>query len=551
MADSETTNEQAEVKTVWLTINGEKVEAPAGEMLIKTCHDRGIDVPFFCYHPGLEPEGNCRMCLVEASNSRKPVPACVTPVAEDLEVQTHSDGAKEARADVLEFMLTNHPLDCPICDKAGECMLQDNSFDHGKDHSRRVDEKQIKHTKDLGSGIHLWGNRCIACTRCVRFCNDVSGSGELAMVNRGDRSVVDIFPEYPLENPISGNVVDLCPVGALISNDFLYEARVWYEKRTDSVCHECARGCAVEVQTLHNKVKRIVARHNPQVNDHWICDHGRFAYKYILGPDRWLRYRLGDSQSPVDAARFVASGLEDIVETHGANSVGVLASAFASNETLLLLRRLLEALTEPLKNAAAWARDDGEARVFEYRHTDGRFRISADRNPNRAGVAAILGTDALDARRESLLCRARSGDLKALIAFSDIPGEKLPDAWIEALGGVEFGLVFLLEADDRLPASTTLVPATAFTERAGSIINEDGQVQAVEIATQLPRGVVQTHDLLQEILSLLGARSSQVSVRGLFDELGEVAPELRGVRRSELGKHGQRLGGLECGEVLT
>jgi NADH-quinone oxidoreductase subunit G len=493
------------------------------------------------------------MCLIEVSNARKPVPACMTPVAEGIEVQTHSDGAKEARADVLEFMLANHPLDCPICDKSGECLLQDNSFDHGKDRSRMVDQKQVKHTKDLGSDIHIWGNRCIACTRCVRFCSDVAGTGELTMVNRGDRTVVDVFPDYPLGNPISGNVVDLCPVGALISNDFLYEARVWYEKRSDGVCHECARGCGIEVQTLHNKVKRIVARHNPEVNDYWICDHGRFSYEYILGPDRWLGYRLGTSQSPVEAGRFVASGLKDVVEKHGASSVGVLASAFASNETLLLLRRMLESLAGSLEgsleNAAAWARDDGDAQVFDYKHTDGRFRISADRNPNRAGVAALLGADALDARPGALLAKAKSGELKALIAFSDIPGEKLPDAWVEALGEVEFGLVFLLEADERIPKNTALVPATAFTERDGSIINEDGQVQAVEIATQLPRGIVQTHDLLQEILSLLGARASRVSAHGLFDELGEVVPALEGMRRSDLGKHGVRLSSLALGKV--
>ena len=164
------------------------------------------------------------MCIrdrVEVVKAPKPMPACTTPVTEGMEIETHSEPAKEARADVLEFMLTNHPLDCPICDKSGECLLQDNSYAHGNDGSRMVDVKQLKPTKDLGNGVRLWGNRCISCTRCVRFCSDIAGSGELAMVNRGDRSVGDAFPGYPLQNPLSGNVVDICPVGALLSEDFL------------------------------------------------------------------------------------------------------------------------------------------------------------------------------------------------------------------------------------------------------------------------------------------------------------------------------------------
>jgi len=528
-------------QTVHLKINGEEVEAPLGEMLIKTCHDHGIDVPYFCYHPGLQPEGNCRMCLVEASNSRKPVPACMTPVADGIEVETHSEPAKDARADVLEFMLANHPLDCPICDKSGECMLQDNSFGHGKDGSRMVDKKQLKHTKELGNEIRIWGNRCISCTRCVRFCSDIAGTGELTMVNRGDRSVVDVFPDYPLQNPISGNVVDLCPVGALISEDFLYEARVWYEKRTDSVCHECARGCAIEVQTLHNKVKRIVARENPEVNDHWICDHGRFTYDYVLGPDRWLQYRLSPEGGPVDPAtvgRDLGERLRESVDANGASSVGVLASAFASNETLLLLKQMLATLEAPEENIAAWSRADGEAQAFEYRHADGRFRISADRNPNRTGAELILGDGATGSRLEWLESKATSGSLKVLIAISDIPGERLPQAWVDALGAAELGVVHLLEADDRLAAKVVTLPATTFVEREGTIINEDGRLQLVEAASQLPRGILQSHDLLQDLLSALGRRTGRISSRGLFEELAESIASLNGIRRADVGKLG-------------
>ena len=530
MSSGADTENMTEKQTVNLKINGEEVEAPAGEMLIKVCHDRGLDVPFFCYHPGLVPEGNCRMCLVEVVKASKPMPACTTPVAEGMEVETHSDPAKDARADVLEFMLSNHPLDCPICDKSGECLLQDNSYDHGKDGSRMVEVKQLKPTKDLGKGVKLWGNRCISCTRCVRFCSDVAGSGELTMVNRGDRSVVDAFPGYPLQNALSGNVVDICPVGALISEDFLYQARVWYEKKTPSVCHECARGCNVEIQTLHNEVKRIVARHNDSVNDYWICDHGRYTHDYILGPERSLQYR---PENPAEAPGFLAEKLKGLVDEHGAESLGVVASAFMSNEALYLLGSLMQELGVPQENIAACAREDGEEETFK-----GGFKISADRNPNRSGVEAILGREALTLRHDSLLEKAKASKLRGLLLVSDLPGQQLSDEWIEALSTVEFGLVFLLENDSRIPASTYLFPATAFSEREGSIISEDGQLQLVRAATQLPRGVLATEDLLQDTLSAFGARETKISPRGLFNEMAGVIPALAGISHSDLGQAG-------------
>ena len=522
-----------EKQTVNLKINGEEVKAPAGEMLIKVCHDRGLDVPFFCYHPGLVPEGNCRMCLVEVVKAPKPMPACTTPVADGMEIETHSEAAKDARADVLEFMLSNHPLDCPICDKSGECLLQDKSYDHGKDGSRMVDVKQLKPTKDLGNGVKLWGNRCISCTRCVRFCSDIAGSGELTMVNRGDSSVVGVFPGYPLQNPLSGNVVDICPVGALISEDFLYQARVWYEKKTASVCHECARGCNIELQALNNEVKRIVARHNDAVNDYWICDHGRYTYDYILGPERSLECRLGDSANPADAPGFLARRLKKSADEHGADSLGVVVSAFMSNEALYLLGSLLQELGVPAENIAACARDDGDEETFK-----GGFRISSDRNPNRRGVEAILGKDAFSSHSDGLLKKAKASKLRGLVLVSDLPGQRLPDGWIEALETVDFGLVFLLENDSRIPETAHLLPATAFSERDGSIINEDGRVQLLRAATQLPRGVLSLDELLQDALVELGARESKLSPRGLFDEMAGVIPALAEIRHGDLGEAG-------------
>ncbi|MEM7261918.1 MAG: 2Fe-2S iron-sulfur cluster-binding protein, partial [Planctomycetota bacterium] len=221
-------------------LNGEPVQSPAGTTILEAAKAHGAEMPHFCYHPGLSIAGNCRICLVETNRSPKPAISCSERISEGLEVQTHSEKAIEAREGVMEFQLINHPLDCPVCDKAGECTLQDYSYEHGPDASRFVEKKNIRHTKDLGPTIKIWGNRCIVCTRCVRFCDEISGTGELCVVARGDRSVVDVFPGIPIDNPLAGNVVDLCPVGALISKDFMFQSRVWNTEQTETVCGGCA-----------------------------------------------------------------------------------------------------------------------------------------------------------------------------------------------------------------------------------------------------------------------------------------------------------------------
>jgi NADH-quinone oxidoreductase subunit G len=525
-------------KMVRFKLNGRELEVPAGTTVIRAAHDAGVPVPYFCYHPGLSPEGNCRMCLVEASNSRKPIPACTTPVAEGLEIQTESPAARAARADVLEFMLVNHPLDCPICDKSGECLLQDNAYGHGKDRSRMIEKKELKPTKELGAGIHLWGNRCIVCTRCVRFCSEISGTGELTIVERSDHSVVDVFPAYPLQNPLAGNVVDICPVGALISKEFLYEARVWNQGRTDSICTSCARGCNIRVESLSNKIKRLVPRHNPAVNDYWMCDHGRHDFHYVLGPKRWLRYRLGPSSAPSGAARFLHDALQGVAARHGPQAIGGLASAFMTLETLYLLRRLFEAFEVPLENLAARARPGGEAQVFK-----SGFKISADRNPNRAGAALLLGKEAFGERRDALLHRLREGRLRALLIFSDIPHFPIEEEVLSLLGGLELAVVFLLEADPRLPPSAALLPASAFSEREGAVVNEDGRVQLLRRATQLPRAIIPEHDVLQDALLATGKRRRRVPPAALFEELAEVAPEFLGMTHASIGLQGRPVAG--------
>lgn len=526
----------SEAKMVQFTIDGRPLEAPAGTMVIRAAHEAGIDVPHFCYHPGLTPDGNCRMCLVEASNSRKPVASCVTPVAEGLEIQTDTEAVREAREGVLELMLLNHPLDCPICDKSGECMLQDNVYDHGPDHSRMQEPKVLKPTKDLGSKIALWGNRCIVCQRCTRFCDEISGTSELAIVHRGDSSVVDVFPGYPLENDLSMNTVDICPVGALISKDFLYEARVWNMKKTPSICTGCSLGCNVEVQQERNQTRRVVPRHNPEVNDYWMCDDGREIYRSAVAEDRLLDARLpvdptAPAPRPTGIASMILEGLSAVIEKHGPSAVAGVASAFMTCEELFAFRRVFEGLR--VEQIAAFTRPRGKKREFR------RFTIPDDPNPNRRGAELILGAGATGSSLERLEATLHDGSIRAAVLVVDLPDWTLPSSWIERLIDLEFLAVFTLRDIEGLPANACVLPATTFGEKEGSMVNEAGRLQRLRIATQLPRNLRFEHEIFQQMQIELGLRSRLTPPSGLFRELvGEVWPRLDGKTLRDLGDSG-------------
>jgi NADH-quinone oxidoreductase subunit G len=547
MADSTAARPATEaVKLLKIKLDGKEIEVSPGTNLIEAARARGIEIPYFCYHPGLTPAGNCRMCLVEASNSKKPITACTTPVTEGLEIFTGTENVKRARAGVLELMLVNHPLDCPICDKSGECMLQDNTFNHGKDRSRMVEPKELKPTKEVGNDIYIWGNRCIVCTRCVRFCDEIAGTGELTVVQRADHSVIDVLPEYPLQNALSGNVVDICPVGALVTKDFLYQARVWYQKKTQSICTGCATGCNIEVQTLNNQITRLVPRHNPEVNDYWMCDHGRFDYKYVLGERRVLAYRLDGSTNhrgnlptgnPGAAAQSIVEGIEKVARAHGPLTVAGVASAFMTLEELFLFRRIFQALGSASDHLAAVARPGGKEEVFK-----SGFKIRADKNPNRAGVEKLLGAGAFGSQLESILTRVETGQLKGLILVSDRPHTELgagpgEDRLIALLPKLELLVVFLLESGVPLPETAAILPATTFSEKDGTMINDRGRVQRLRPATELPRGIRPEHEVLQEVLRGLKAWDRQVPPGAVFREL---APELglQGITYKEIGSRG-------------
>ena len=320
---------------VTLTIDDQTVQVEQGTNLIEAAKLINNEIPHYCYHPGLRPDGNCRMCLVELEKSPKPVIACKTGAQEGMVVRTKTAEVEKMRKSVMEFLLINHPLDCPTCDQAGECRLQDYYMDYDRIPSRYQEEKVNKDKMvDLGAGVMLDEERCIVCTRCVRFCQDVAQKEELFVQERGNHSMVATFPGEPMTNSYAGNTVDICPVGALTSKQFRYKKRVWYLSNTDSVCPGCSRGCTTKVYHEDQQVYRLKPRLNPDVNGYWMCDEGRYDIDF-LNHNRRLKSAIQKD------GQLVECGYDDAVAQfhktmacYAKNEIALVASAQESCEAL-------------------------------------------------------------------------------------------------------------------------------------------------------------------------------------------------------------------------
>ncbi|MDE0959727.1 MAG: 2Fe-2S iron-sulfur cluster-binding protein [Planctomycetota bacterium] len=521
------TNDSAVSMTKW-QLNGQEVENHAGMTIMEAAKEHGIEIPCFCYHPGLSIAGNCRICMVESNRSHKPVISCSERIAEGLEIETDSEVAVDARNSVMEFQLINHPLDCPVCDKSGECVLQDHSYAHGPDRSRFVEDKNIRHTKELGPDISIWGNRCIVCTRCVRFCDEISGTSELCIVERGDRSVVDVFPEIPIDNQLAGNTVDICPVGALISHDFKYEARVWNMDRIDSVCGGCSRGCNIEVETLDGFVKRLIPRENLDVNDWWMCDEGRYGWRHLYADDR-ITQATRDGAEQTDSA--ATDALEELLSESG--PVAFLIDPFLTCEELHLVQGL--AASRPGSKVGGWLPADGTAASFP-----SGFQISAAKYPNRSGAEQVFGDQVFGDDAKQLQKSLLSNGFDTVIAFcgghqSTGPG----DSWTQALANTATRIVFSVMNGPWLEGASLVLPATAPIEKEGTWINEDGRLQRTRscwnpgtdpFAVELVR--------LQALQHALGLRGRSLSAAGVFRELAAANTAFSGHNHSDLGSPG-------------
>ena len=335
---------------VELEIDGKKVDVPEGSMVMHAAEKVGTYIPHFCYHKKLSIAANCRMCLVDVEKAPKAVPACATPVTQGMIVRTKSDKAIKAQQSVMEFLLINHPLDCPICDQGGECQLQDLAVGYGGSGSRYEEEKRVVFHKDVGPLISMEEmTRCIHCTRCVRFGQEIAGVMELGMANRGEHAEIETFVGQSVDSELSGNMIDICPVGALTSKPFRYSARTWELSRRKSISPHDSTGANLIVQVKNNKVMRVVPLENEAVNECWIADRDRFSYEALNGDQRLTKPMLkhGGEWKEVDwqtALEYVANGLNQIKAQHGANSIGALVSPHSTVEELYLAAALMRGL---------------------------------------------------------------------------------------------------------------------------------------------------------------------------------------------------------------
>src|ERR1051325_701383 len=377
---------------VKITIDGKEVITTKGKTVIQAADDVGIDIPHYCYHPKLTIAGNCRMCLVEIEKMPKLQIACNTLATEGMAVKTQSPKVLEAWRAVLEFLLINHPVDCPICDQAGECFLQDYYMQHDRQESRFDDGKIHDRKREIfGPNVVFDGERCIKCTRCVRFCQEITKTDELAVINRGDHSTIALFDDAVLDNPLSANVVDICPVGALTDRDFRFKVRVWYLNKTPSICPGCSTGCNMSVETYQNRIARFKPRVNEAVNSHWLCDEGRYCFHDLAGGERlttpMIRQEGGLAPATWEQAlQAVYAGLK------GSSSLAAILSGRNTNEEAYLFARLMKKL-----------RADATLEVFyqerELNEVE-KILVSPDRSPNfrgarHMGVTSSAGFDFL------------------------------------------------------------------------------------------------------------------------------------------------------------
>ena len=469
-----------------IILDGREIDVDPKRPLIAACHEHDARVPMYCYHPGLTPVGSCRICQVEMRLGEMPprvVVACRTPISEGMVVDTEAPAAHAARRECLEFLLKNHPLDCPICDKAGECDLQDFAFMEGQGEGRSVEpRRKLEKRKSLGDVIVLDEERCILCSRCVRFFEDVTGKPQLTVAGLGSRSMIATFMDRPLEGNYQGNLADVCPVGALTLKKFRFQARVWNLRKHSSTCGECSRGCSITVEVLRKKtVKRLRPRYNPDVNRWWMCDHGRFSFERLEERDRLSGGTLHGARGfePVAAERAL-DAVADVLKVH--SDTVLLASPWLTVEEGELLLALGQALDSEVRFVSPAPNDLAD----DLLHT-------GDPCPNRRGLEEV-GIHAIAA--DEALAALQTAQSALLI------GERTPELLgPEALAALPTTLR-LVVFDTRVldvPAARVCIGVPNAVERIGTWINVDGHRGPLAAARPVPPGVAALTHTLSEL----------------------------------------------------
>lgn len=548
------------VDLVNVQVDGVWMKFPKGMRMIEALRLASVEVPHYCYHPKLSSPGNCRMCLVETGMPSRPAPghtevekdehgfakimwspraviACANTVGEGMGIRTQGKLVEECRKGVMEFLLINHPLDCPICDQAGECRLQEFSVEHGRGQSRFLENK-VKKPKNnqIGPRITLDDERCIMCSRCIRFTAEIADDPVLGFTERGSYTVLTVHPDKELANNYSLNTVDICPVGALTSTDFRFSMRVWFLKETKSFCTGCARGCNTEIGSRNDIIHRQTPRQNDAVNSDWMCDQGRLDFHWVNSERRLTeplvkdngRHRPAKWQEAIQQAAAALKGFAP-------SQIAMIASGRMTNEELFLARKLAAALNIDAENIDIIPRT-GEA---------DNYLVHADRNPNTAGANLLLrpqpGTQLAGIRE-----RVQSGQIRAVIALR----ENLFNAGFTAEDLGKLGC--LVQTHVMLNACAELahvvLPSAAYAEKRGSMINATGRLQRLNAAVAPPMQARDDWEILRDLILAVSGQNGLYSIDDVFRTMAEEVSEFSGLSLSAIGDAGIPF--LQTGETI-
>jgi len=535
------------IPMVNVQINGVWHQFPRGTRVIEACEQAGAYVPRYCYHKKLSSPGNCRMCLIEMGMPRmgpnrspilgedgrpeinwmpRPQICCATDVSEGLGVRTNSPLVEECRRGVMEFLLINHPLDCPICDQAGECRLQEFSVEYGRQDSRFLEHK-VKKPKNvvLGPRVTLDDERCILCSRCIRFSKEIAHDDVLGFIDRGSHTVLTAHPGKRLENNYSLNTVDICPVGALTSSDFRFQMRVWFLKETKSFCTSCATGCNTIIGTREDVIYRQTPRENDAVNSCWMCDYGRLNFDYLQS-ERRLRgpmVRVEDQLRPTSWKHALETAATQLKPYIGWQTA-ILASGRMTNEELWLTARLAKLLGVTLIDIVprTGASDD--------------ILLSADRNPNSNGARLLGVASDNGANLRQLKDAVWSGQIKALLSLGENPIEC--DITTEFLERLPVFIVMDLLRNEATRSASVVLPSLGFAEKRGSMISGKGRLQRLNRAVRGPGQARDDWEILRDLIQALSGGDGIFTIEDVFRQMSEATPELAGLNLSRISDLG-------------
>lgn len=498
-----------------ITVDSRVIEAKPGQMILQACQAAGVQLPSYCYHDGLSIPASCRICLVEVEGIPKLVPSCQTPVRDGMVVSSRSTKAVMNQKQVMEFLLINHPLDCPVCDQAGECFLQDYSYEYGRSESRFEEDKAKKPKKDVGESIYLYSDRCIMCTRCVRFTREVSGTSELFVEGRGHKEQIAIFPGKPCNNKLAGNVVDLCPVGALLDKDFLFKQRVWLLRQAVSISPTDSGGENIYLEFNEGVVYRVKPRFNEELNKWWISDDTRYSYKIIQHPQRLKKAMKKEHGAPSacsasDAVTAAVKGLKEAGKLYA-----VLSPMMACEEAWLLGKaiRAIDPEAMLVMGPVPTTQDD----VFKHSITGQQtYVIKGEKVPNAAGIRRVLSMLGGATGTWEDLARAQAGSFGGgwIVGgyLSNWVSGELPEAeeWVPGCAG--------FVADEFERGGGCCVAGGGLGGEGWMLGEFSGKVQAFVSAVAPPEGVMREGDVYYSI----GGRSGLYNAKAVRQEMGDV-----------------------------